>query len=60
MDDFTNLDHYDQETIAKAKYVRDQIFERGLRPVRFMRSAKRFAEKDGPKLIAHEVRREFR
>lgn len=59
MDDFTNLDHYDQETIAKAKFVRDQIFERGIRPVNFMRAAKVYAEQRGPGVIARGIRRQF-
>jgi hypothetical protein len=58
MDDL-DLAKYDPETLAKAKYVQDKIFERGLKPVRFMRTAAWYARREGPRLIAREIRREF-
>ncbi|WP_181861708.1 hypothetical protein [Haloplanus salinus] len=55
-----SIDDYDEETVAKAYYVSEQIYRYGLRPVGYMRSAHRYAETNGARIVAKHIEKRLK
>jgi len=50
-----SIDDYDEDTVAKAYHVAEQIYRYGLRPVGYMDSAHGYAERNAARIVAQKI-----
>lgn len=55
-----DLSQYDDETVAKAFWLQEHIRRYGIDGIHFTKRAKRVAEVQGPKIVAHEISQELK